>query len=191
MELIKKKVSSLKELKEFLSDDFSIFGNKNNLTSFDNETEILIVGTYIPHNLDYFYFGNSRMYGSLIDFARKTHFEEMQQEIIKADCKEQLIDKFVKELKKEKIAFLDLFEYTLINPNEVSDNRIKAFTLDLKYFENITNSKKLKIIIPISKAASDILKTIIGDDSRIKYHQLINGGTNKEWIEIFSGNYEK
>ena len=191
MNLINKKCSNKAKLIEQQSDGLSIFGNKNHLSSFDNDTKILIVGTYIPYYLDYFYFGKytHRIYGSIIDVARKTNFEEKRKKILESDTKEELIQDFIEELKRQKIAFLDLFEFTLINSNVVADNEIKGFTIDNDSFKKVKTSKNLKCIIPISKDAERILKSILGDDPRIEYHQLINGGTNKEWIEVFSRTY--
>ncbi len=187
MKLIKRKASSVEELKNKLSTELEIFGNKNCLSSFDENTEIVIIGTYIPHNLDYFYFGkwNHRIYGSIIDVARNTDFENMRKLIINSKDKDNLLNIFIQKLKDQKIAFLDLFEHTLINPKSTRDNSIVGFTIDSKSLEKIKNSKTLKLIVPISKAAEEILRSEIGDNPKIEYHQLINGGTNKEWIDLF------
>lgn len=187
MALINRRFNSLSELQERAINGLEVFGNKNNLSSFDNETEILIVGTYIPHDLDYFYFGkyNHRIYGSIIDVVRKTSFDKKRKTILESNNKEEMIKRFIENLRNQKIAFLDLFEYTLINPELVSDKSIKGFVIDTKSFEKVKKSIALKLIVPISKDAKEILESIIGNDPRIEYHQLINGGTNAEWIDVF------
>ena len=187
MKLSAKKVDSLELLEKKRASGLEIFGNKNGVSSFDEDTEILIIGTYIPHELPYFYFGkqSNRIYGSIIDVARKTNFKQRRKAILDNQDDSQLISQFINELKKEKIAFMDLFKYTLIVPDDSKDKNIVGFVLDEDSIKKAIKSESLRLIVPISRDAEEILVSMIGKDPRIEYHQLINGGTNAEWIELF------
>ena len=196
MNLINKKTNSLQELEEKLNElklvdeRYNIFGDLNHLSSIDENTKILIIGPYIPQDLDYFYFGkhSNRVY-TYIDAARNTNFQERRKRILEVEnfnIRTYLINEFIKELANQHIAFLELLEYTLIKDNEVSDNSIKAWFTEYDSIRKIINeATSLEKIIPISKESEKILIDIIGNDDRIEYHQLINGGTNQEWIELF------
>lgn len=196
MSLINKKTNSFEELKKkfnelkIVDEHYNIFSDLNHLSSIDENTKILIIGTYIPQDLDYFYFGkySNRVY-TCIDTARNTNFQEKRKRILEVEnfnIRTYLIDEFIKELANQHIAFLDLLEYTLIKDNEVNDNSIKAwFTEYDRIRKKINEATSLEKIIPISKESEKILIDIIGNDARIEYHQLINGGTNQEWIDLF------
>lgn len=201
MNLINKKTNSLQELEEKLNElklvdeRYNIYGDFNHLSSIDENTEILIIGTYIPQDLDYFHFGkySNKIY-TCIDVARNTNFQERRKRILEVenyDIRTYLINEFIKELANQHIAFLDLLEYTLIKDNEVNDNSIKAWFTEYDSIRKIINkATSLEKIIPMSQASEEILIDIIGNDDRIEYHQLINGETNQEWIDLFQNNHE-
>ena len=184
-------VNSKEQLEKLKTKVYGVFPSKNELSSLDENTELLIVGTYIPQDIDYFYFGDKgkKLYERVIDVARKTDFESKKQRIIGEkdnDCKQRLIKEFVDGLKKQRIAFLDLFEYTLQRVGEVHDNTILACTLDKRFENEVKNHKSIKWIVPISRLAEDILIHDLSiDDKRVDYHQLICGGSYEEWIEVF------
>ena len=206
MNLINKKANSLQELEEKLNElklvdeHYNLYGDLNHFSSIDENTKILIIGTTGPQDLDldyldYFIFCKySNIIYTCIDAARNTNFQEKRKRILEVenyDIRTYLIDEFIKELANQHIAFLDLLEYTLIKDNEVSDNSIKAWFTEYDFIrKKINEATSLEKIIPISKESEKILIDIIGNDDRIEYHQLINGGTNQEWIDLFQNNHE-
>ena len=206
MNLINKKTNSLQELEEKLNElepvdeHYNLYGDLNHFSSIDENTKILIIGTTGPQDLDldyldYFIFCKySNIIYTCIDAARNTNFQEKRKRILEVEnfnIRLYLIDEFIKELANQHIAFLDLLEYTLIKDNEVSDNSIKAWFTEYDFIrKKINEATSLEKIIPISKEYEKILIDIIGNDDRIEYHQLINGGTNQEWIDLFQNNHE-
>ena len=49
-------VNDKEQLEKLKTRGYGVFPSKNELSSLDENTELLIVGTYIPQDIDYFYF---------------------------------------------------------------------------------------------------------------------------------------
>lgn len=195
--LLRAELPNERELRTRLKTGLVLNGNKNELGGYDENTTLLVVGTMIPDALFYFYFGNSRMYGSLIDKARGTDFEKRRKSIIahlEAGEVEQAVQErttFISKLKEQRIAFLDLFDQALRKEDNCQDRNIRYYTINHALFERIKHHKGLTIIAA-SKTAQAILKEKFGlDNSQMEYHQLFCGGTNQEWIEVFGGEKSK
>ena len=71
----KKEVQTIDELKRQVSDDYGICRGKNELSTLTEDTEIVVVGTFIPPFLVYFYNENTYLYKA-IDIARGTQLEK-------------------------------------------------------------------------------------------------------------------
>ena len=95
----------------------------------DENTEIIIVGTITPPagvTGGYFYTApRNRIYGYIDEAKGKTNLKELKNSI-PIDIK-----KIKKELKKVKIAFLDVMD-EVVRPNSYLDEDIVEFTLDIK-----------------------------------------------------------
>lgn len=166
--------------------------NKNVLGAYDDrQTKIIIVGTMIPDNLYYFYFGNKRMFGSIIDYELTTNFNERRKNILsllKNGEIEQASSKreeFIFKLKESGIAFADLFECSVHKKDSYKDRDIEGYIIDRKLFDKIRKNNKIKIVA-VSLSTFYLLIDKLGFDyDKVDYLGLFSNSTNEEWRRIF------
>ena len=132
----------------------------NHENCIDSNTEIIIVGTITPPDgvkNGYFYTApHNKIYG-YIDAARGTNLKELKNSSPIA------VEKIKNELKKARIAFLDVMD-EVIRPNSYLDENIVEFTLDIKTFEGIFNKYiNIKKVICNSRLAESCYNKIIND----------------------------
>lgn len=169
-----------KEFKEITTEQ-GLRNGKNELSTLNNTTEILVVGSLIPEGLFYYFTGKNKFLYECIDEARGTNFCEL---VLNPDN----LDKIQNLLTENKIAFIDTCKCALIKEHSNRDEDIEAFVFEdsiLKYY----NSNKGLRIYCISRDVEKILKL---KGIKCEYHHFFRGGKGitkesrkSEWKNIF------
>ena len=192
-----KEKTDLKELEQQSEDGYSIYHNKNHLSTLNKDTEIAVVGSFIPQDLIYFYNKNPYIYVA-IDEARKTYLAKYKKKYtnnISTEEKERIINDIRRVLNEQKIAFVDLFEFVLIKTNSSRDRDIKGYTIDQKVLRLLLKHQSRMKIITVTEFIESIL---LEKDVKNKYVKLFQGrskrypkGTNyrKLWKDVFDKRY--
>ena len=170
----KKEVQTIDELKRQVSDDYGICRGKNELSTLTEDTEIVVVGTFIPPFLVYFYNENTYLYKA-IDIARGTQLEKYKRKYpahLSEQEKNKIIDRIKDILLKEKIAFIDLFDTVLIKHGSTKDKDIKGYVLDKDVILKLKQFSKIKKVISITENVESLL--------------LANGVVN-DYVKLFPG----
>lgn len=190
---LKRECDNTNDLAGHIIDGLELYKNKNHLCAYEKgKTKLLLAGTMIPANLPFFYFGSSRMYGSIIDFAMGTNFESKRKEILHSICNngnliEELICDFISDLKNNGIAFIDVFDEVVHKVGSTKDKDIKFYTINHDFFDDLKNDD-IKIVA-ISKLSEAILREKIGIE-KVEYIQYFNG-KNDCYINLFKSLKDK
>ncbi len=186
--------SSTSDLLRYVQDGYELAKGINRQSSFDENTELLLVGSMIPQDIDYFYFGTGRnVYKNMIDPARGTSFEALKEAIKHAKPnspeKKLLKEQFIEGLRQQRIAFLDLFDMAVMRKGDSKDDGIVAYTIDRQLFEIAAKQDPKRLtVIPLSYLVADILTNDLHlPKEMVQYkYQFFNGGPKDEaWAEIF------
>lgn len=175
MKLIKKEVKTYEELEEHRTNDLKIYEGGNELSVLCDETEIVVVGSFMPPRLVYFYNENPYMYKG-IDDSRGTNIFKYRKNYPKdlsSDKKDAIVSEISKVLKEQKIAFVDITKFVLTKEGSISDKHIKAFLADSKILEMLRYKKR---VISITEDVNDY---------------LLNKGIKNEYIKLFPGRSKK
>ena len=160
-----------------LEEDYEINEGKNELSTISEHTKLIIVGTYIPKELLYFYTGKTSYIYDAIDsvFGTKTnYYKKMLYKTTDSEIKKELIRKIIEQLRTTPIAFLDISRFVLIKKGSKSDKDIKGCVLDKTTFENIGKNVK---VIAVSELAKEIMMNFLHTDS--KYLKMFAGKSNE------------
>ena len=164
----------LEKYQRILGSNYEINGGKNHLSKISNKTKLIIVGTYIPKELLFFYTGKTSFIYSAIDSMFDTHMNERKAQLYKEanlEKKKEIIEEISNQLSETPIAFLDLSLFVLIKKGSKSDKDIKGFVLDNESFKKI--DKSIKVI-----AVSELAKAILSEHLHIE---------NVKYIKMFAG----
>ena len=184
--LLRREVESTKDVENKLNDRLSLTYSINGLSSYNDRTKVLLIGSMIP-DLFYFYFGkNDRMYGSIIDPVRKTDLQRRKEHILNL-CKANKIQDaeterktFIEQLKNLNIAFLDLFECAAHLTNSYKDKDIEWYSINHQLFEHIKSNKIVKIYAASIPVAVLLVEKLGFSLNQFEYIQLYNGGISNE-----------
>ena len=189
--LIDKECKTIDELKAKLENGLVLHESKNSLSNYKlGLIKILIVGTMIPDDLFYFYFGENNYIYSWIDEKRGSDFNKRKEKIMRLvklgkekEAKAELV-LFINKLTEEKIAFVDLFDITVHKENSSADRDIRYYSIDHALFNTIKEDKNLKIVA-VSRLAECMLKEKLNIRKDVEYHQLFNGGSKAPYMALF------
>ena len=189
MEFYKKAKTSIEDLEQLKEPGYEIYGNLNHLSSLSKDTKLIIVGSFVPSHLNYFYEKNDYMY-KRIDVSRDTKLETLRLKIKNKEDLQNNISKMVLELKKQRIAFFDMCEFTLTKINSSKDPDIKAFVFDKRIIDFIKINPTVRVVA-ISRAVETTLKRF--GIKKVEYYHFFVGGPgtnikdidNPNWIELF------
>ena len=182
------------DLEKYLEDGYEIYEGKNEISTISNDSEIVVVGSFIPQSLIYFYNENPYIYNG-IDSQRKTKLSIYKKQYpldLSTANKERIIYSIKEILSKEKIAFVDLSKFVLTKRGSNIDKDIKGIVVDKKILNIIKESKNIKRVISVSEAVEDYLFQCDIDNIYIK---LFAGkslrfpkGSNyeKNWTDAFN-----
>ena len=194
--LYEKEVQSLEDLIDLSEDGLSIYSGKNNLSTLNNDSKVIIVGSFIPQRLVYFYNENSYIYEA-IDVARGTHllkYKKKYPSTMDPFEKEKIVDEIKEILSQQKIAFIDLFEKVLIKTDSSKDKDIKGFVCDHKAIGILYELQHKAKIVSVTE---DVEKILLDEGIGNRYIKNFPGrsdrypkGTDykKEWIDVFKVN---
>ena len=153
-------------------------------STYDDETRILIVGTYTPflgRKAGYFYCSEKNKLFSIIDCCLKPidglSLVDAKNDLLKNPMCKAKICKIKEILRKRKIAFLDVIEEAISPDNDPSDDAILKYVLDNESFKEIKFNKNLHIIAN-SKNALEALKLIDKDINAFLIPQSVRGRGN-------------
>ena len=153
--------------------------NEEQVLHFDAKTRLIIVGTVIPSNVEFFYTGHNQLIYGYIDQAHPGSETNLKQL-----AKEGDVSSLKAKLHKLNILFLDIIDWCCSKNGDSSDRAIKGYTLDenalLELAKRKTSNKSL-LIVAATRCADWILEDF---GIKHKYHQLMNGGPKAPWLNI-------
>ena len=192
--LLRREVGCHEEIIDKRNANLSITYSKNSLSSFDENTDLLIIGSMIP-DLYYFYFGlKDRMYGSIIDQVKKTNLQQRKNHIIslcesgKIDQAEKEREAFIEILREHRIAFLDLFEEALHFSNDYRDKKIEYYTINHELFEKVKANKNIRVYAASIPVAVLLVEKLGFNLDQFEYFQLYNGGISNKDLKAIVAN---
>ena len=179
-----KEVPDEAALQRFAGEGSPIRKSVNHQSAFDEQTRIIIVGTLIPPDLEYFFLNQPRMYRR-IDASRGTDLEHLQQ-----NPKNIAIIKDI--LKEQGIAFCDLCEMAVIPKKSTKDKDIKKFVFYEPLAQFVSAHPKV-LVVAISRFAEKVLKKKLPKEAHIEYCHFFRGGKghgiendDHQWIGLFN-----
>lgn len=188
--LSKREVASIDDLRQLVEDGYEIHESINHLSSANDQTTLLIIGSYIPYDLHYFFQRNTKMYRR-IDASRNTNFERIRIDLDNEKNVDANVLALIEGLKEQRIAFMDLCGATLIQSNKSSDDCIKAFVFDETLSNYLDTHKNVKIIA-ISRCVEKILRKKY-KEWNISYYHFFRGGQgchtqddDEKWVGLFN-----
>ena len=173
LKLPKKEVSNYESLLAKKETVLTIYEGKNSLSTLNEDTKIVIVGSFLPQRLIYFYNDNSYMYEA-IDASRKTNLRQYKKNYpanFNANEKQKIINGIQSILLEQKIAFADLSKYALVETGKCSDDDIKAFVVD---YDMLNKIKSINNIVVVS---------VTEDVEAI----LLKNGIDNYYVKLFPG----
>ena len=170
--LLSKIVNSIDNSKE--KNGLKIYCGRNELSTLNDETEIVVVGSFIPQFLLYFYNESTYMYSG-VDDARGTSLYKYKRKYpvdLNQGEKNRIINEIQEILLLQKIAFVDLAKRVLIKENSSRDKDIKEIEIDDDALSAIKKSKNMKKVISVTE-----------DVEKILFHY----GIENTYIKLFAG----
>ena len=169
---------------------FRMGKNQEMINQINDNTRLIVVGTFIP-NIPFFYTGtNNVTYGKLDERFDTNVFSQCKNEINNhLDNPREYIDQLKERLSEIGLVFFDAIEKANVHdPNGSSDENIGSAVIDDEMLKRLLEFQKdhpHKII-----AASKFAKLVLDDHEINNYypkHGLISGykKANENWPQIF------
>ena len=169
MDKIKEELEKTDILKKKLVIDESLNSDEN-LITYDENTELLIVGTITPSK-GKFYYCNPDARKNTLDLIFHCFGDSFQDEHIKTYCSNNLQElrhkisneevspnELIAYLKKKKVAFIDIAKKVFRPKNSSSDSEFIFLSLDYdsfnKVFDDINEKKRDKKLLIIANSGS-------------------------------------
>lgn len=183
----------------FVPKNYEICTSFNNISNFDENTKIIIVGTLTPkkgRNNGYFYSSPTNRMLEILDtyFLSKNKQSQLlaiKNQLMKNPQDESIIEELKNELAKNNIAFLDVVKTAISSTITASDDEIFEFDLDFETFAKLKNQNVVYICNSLNaEYALNIIAKNNHQDMKIDYAPQIWRRTKQiiqnRWNEVLN-----
>lgn len=171
----------------------------NNISNFDENTKIIIVGTLTPkkgRDNGYFYSSPTNRMLEILDtyFLSKNKQSKLlaiKNKLIQNPQDKSIIEELKKELTKNNLAFLDVVKTAIASSTTASDDEIIEFDLDYETFAKLKNQNVVYICNSLNaEYALNIIAKNNNQDMKIDYAPQIWRRTKQiiqnRWNEVLN-----
>lgn len=183
----------------FVPKNYEICTSFNNISNFNEDTKIIIVGTLTPkkgRNNGYFYSSPTNRMLEILDtyFLSKNKQSKLlaiKNQLMKNPQDESIIQELKNELTKNNIAFLDVVKTAISSTITASDDEIFEFDLDFETFAKLKNQNVVYICNSLNaQYALEIIAKNNHQDMKIDYAPQIWRRTKQiiqnRWNEVLN-----